>query len=62
MRTDFLGLFADLQRDALTVTLDGVPVMVASIAHLIRMKEYTARPRDLEDVQRLRGLQSGVPK
>ena len=27
--------FADLLRDALTVTLDGVPVTVASVAHLI---------------------------
>jgi len=54
--------FADLQRDALTVTLEGVPVTVASVAHLITMKQHTARPRDLEDVQRLRVLQSGVPK
>ena len=54
--------FTDLHRDALTVTLDGVPVTVASVAHLITMKEHTARPRDLEDVQRLRVLQSGVPK
>ena len=54
--------FADLLRDALTVTLEGVPITVASVAHLIAMKEHTARPRDLEDVQRLRLLQSGVPK
>lgn len=54
--------FADLQRDALTVTLDGVPVTVASVAHLITMKQHTARPRDLEDVQRLRMLQSREPK
>jgi hypothetical protein len=54
--------FNDLRRDALTVTLDGVPVTVASVAHLIMMKEHTARPRDLEDVQRLRVLQSGAPQ
>jgi hypothetical protein len=54
--------FTDLHRDALTVILDGVPVTLASVAHLITMKEHTARPRDLEDVQRLRVLQSGVPK
>ena len=53
--------FTDLQRDALTVTLDGVPITVASVAHLIAMKEHTARPRDLEDVQRLRLLLSGAP-
>ncbi|NJD32983.1 MAG: hypothetical protein FIB04_13985 [Gammaproteobacteria bacterium] len=54
--------FADLHRDASTITLDGVPITVASIAHLIAMKQHTARPRDLDDVERLRALQRGEQK
>ena len=49
--------FTELLNDAVTVTIGAVQIRVASLAHLIGMKQQTARPRDLEDVERLRVLQ-----
>jgi hypothetical protein len=49
--------FTELLHDSVIVTLGDVQIRVASIAHLIGMKQQTARPRDLEDVERLRVLQ-----
>ena len=51
--------FTDLLNGSVTVTIGAVQVRVASVAHLIDMKQQTARPRDLEDVERLRILQRG---
>ena len=45
-----------LSRDAVTKDLDGVPVRVASIGHLIEMKLASGRPRDLEDIDKPRQI------
>ena len=49
--------FTELLKDSVIVTLGAVQIRVASVAHLMDMKQQTARPRDLEDVERLRVLQ-----
>lgn len=49
--------FTELLHDSVIVTIGAVQIRVASVAHLISMKQQTARPRDLEDVERLRVLQ-----
>ena len=38
--------FDSLLRDAVSKDIDGVAVRVASIEHLIEMKQVAARPRD----------------
>jgi len=48
--------FEDLSRDAVLKDLDDVQVPVASIDHLIRMKLGSGRPRDLDDVDKLRHI------
>ena len=45
--------YPDLRRDAVEVTL-GVPVLVASLRDVIRMKEASARPKDLAQLPALR--------
>lgn len=51
--------FVDLARDADTFTVEGVPVPVASVAHLIRLKEHAGRSQDLADIEALMALQAG---
>lgn len=46
--------FDELWRDAIEMPIGTARVRVASIAHLIRMKEAAGRPQDLADVARLR--------
>lgn len=46
--------FEDLWVTASVVNVGGQEVRVASIPHLIRMKEAAGRPQDLADVERLR--------
>ena len=48
--------FAELEAAATQIALETTTVPVASIRHLLRMKEAAGRPRDLEDVRVLRGL------
>lgn len=49
--------FEDLWRDAVTIEISkGLAIRVASIPHLIRLKELAARPQDLADIERLRAL------
>jgi len=49
--------FGDLWRDTLRVEISsGLRVPVASVAHLIRLKELAGRPQDLADIERLREL------
>ena len=48
--------FDQLAAEAVTRELDGVPVRVASIAHLIRMKRASGRPRDLDDIDKLQQI------
>jgi hypothetical protein len=46
--------FDELWRDAIEMPIGTARVRVASIAHLIQMKETAGRPQDLADVARLR--------
>lgn len=48
--------FDDLLARAIRKDLDGVPVNVACIPHLIEMKQQAGRPRDLDDIAKLRDL------
>lgn len=48
--------FGDLWRDSQEVDYFGQRVRVASIEHLIRMKAIANRPRDLQDIERLRQI------
>jgi hypothetical protein len=50
--------FADLWRDAIEVTLDGIPLRVASVPHLIALKRIAGRPQDLADIEQLLTLLS----
>lgn len=49
--------FEDLWQDAKMTEVGGIPVRIASLEHLIRLKEEAGRPLDLADVQELRRLQ-----
>jgi hypothetical protein len=51
--------FADLWADSPTVCIGGHNVRIASIPHLIRMKEAAGREQDLADVARLRARLGG---
>lgn len=48
--------FDALRREAVWKDLNGISVPVASIDHLIAMKEQVARPRDLDDIAKLRQI------
>lgn len=48
--------FDSLLRDAASKDINGVVVRVASIEHLIEMKQAAGRPRDLEDIAKLRQI------
>jgi hypothetical protein len=48
--------FDQLHADARTFVIAGVPVRVASRRHLIEMKRQAGRPRDLDDIAVLEGL------
>lgn len=45
-----------LAESALEGELDGIPLRVCSLKHLIAMKRAAGRPRDLDDLQRLGAL------
>jgi hypothetical protein len=45
--------YEPLAADAITGELDGIPLLVCSLDHLIAMKRAAGRPRDLDDLQRL---------
>lgn len=45
--------YAELSAGADVMSIDGIPVRVASVAHLIAMKEHSARPQDLADIAAL---------
>ncbi|MFY9233121.1 MAG: hypothetical protein WAO58_01540 [Fimbriimonadaceae bacterium] len=48
--------FQELSDGVIIKELDGVPVPVCSVAHLIRMKRLSARPEDLADIQILEDI------
>lgn len=48
--------FAELLAQAVARDLDGVPIRVASIAHLIALKQAAGRPLDLDDIEALREI------
>jgi predicted nucleotidyltransferase len=49
--------FAALEEEARDVDLDGLPVRVCSLEHLIQMKRSSERPRDREDLAALEAVQ-----
>jgi Nucleotidyltransferase of unknown function (DUF6036) len=49
--------FGDLWRDSVVKVYDGVPIRIASIAHLIAMKSGTHRTRDQDDIEKLQEIQ-----
>lgn len=57
--------FGALLADSLAKDIDGLEVRIASIPHLIDMKRRAGRPRDLDDIDKLRQihaqLQAGNP-
>jgi len=48
--------FAELHRAAVQMPVLGVPIAVASLTHLIALKEAAGRPQDEVDVRHLRAL------
>ena len=48
--------FGSLLRHAEVKDIDGIPVRVASIEHLIEMKRAAGRTRDLDDIAKLRQI------
>lgn len=48
--------FDALLRDAPSRDINGIHVRVASIEHLIEMKQAAGRPRDLDDIAKLRQI------
>jgi hypothetical protein len=49
--------YADMQRDAVQMNIHGTTVPVASIAHLIQLKQHSGRPQDIADIEVLRRIQ-----
>jgi predicted nucleotidyltransferase len=45
--TDYAGMLTR----ALTTELDGIPVRIVAVDDLIRMKQATGRPSDIEDIE-----------
>jgi hypothetical protein len=48
--------FGSLMEHSVVKDLDGVPIRVASIAHLIAMKQIAGRRHDLDDIEALREI------
>jgi hypothetical protein len=48
-------LYTELDRQAISASVEGVPVRVCGLEHLLAMKRAAGRPQDLEDVKRLSG-------
>ena len=57
LASQYRGLFGELRHRALTVEVDGTPIVVASRADLIRLKAGTGRDRDLLDIGDLLALE-----
>jgi predicted nucleotidyltransferase len=50
--------FPELWRDALTVPMSGTAIRIASIAHLMQLKQHAGRPQDLADIDALRRIEA----
>jgi hypothetical protein len=48
-------LYAELDREAVTGSIEEIPVRVCGLEHLRAMKRAAGRPQDLADLQRLNG-------
>jgi hypothetical protein len=48
--------FETLLRDAVDMTFRGTTVKVASIGHLVQLKQHAGRPQDLIDIERLQRI------
>ncbi len=46
--------FRAMLTEAVDKELDGVPIRIASIRHLIQLKQIAGRPQDLSDIEALR--------
>jgi len=55
--------FEELEAEAVQKDLDGIPVRIASIRHLIQMKRSAKRRRHLDDIGALNqvAVETGVP-
>jgi len=51
--TETDDLYAELDPDAVEGSLDGVPVRVCGLQHLLAMKRAAGRPQDLKDLEAL---------
>ena len=53
-----------MSADAVVKDLDGVPIPVASIRHLIRLKQTAGRRQDIDDIDALREIarETGQPE
>ena len=49
-------LYAELDREAITGSVEEIPVRVCGLEHLRAMKRAAGRPQDLADLQRLDGI------
>jgi predicted nucleotidyltransferase len=49
--------YEDLEKQAKQIDIDGLPVRVCSLKHLLEMKRASSRPRDHEDIQALEEAQ-----
>ncbi|HEY2345763.1 MAG TPA: DUF6036 family nucleotidyltransferase [Xanthomonadaceae bacterium] len=56
--------FPIMWSDAVVKDLDGVPIRVASIRHLIALKRIAGRGKDLDDIEALRAIaaETGQPQ
>jgi predicted nucleotidyltransferase len=55
--------YAKLDADAVDVDVDGLPLRVCSLEHLLEMKRASERPRDRDDLEALEATQGeGAPE
>jgi len=49
--------YGELEKQAKEVDIDGLPIRVCSLEHLLEMKRASERPRDQEDIKALEAAQ-----